>query len=101
MEHFYTLLSGAAMGIDWLLLFEAYARIGVSLGMIINYCGPVLVMLAARLFWKETMRPAAWCALALAMTGAMLISWEASGRITAWDFYVRFFLPSFMPRWCF
>lgn len=76
----YTLLSGAAMGVDWLLLFEAYARIGVSLGMIINYCGPVLVMLAARIFWKQTMRPVSWCALALAMAGAVLISWEASGQ---------------------
>lgn len=30
-------LSGIAMAADWLLLFEAYARIGVSLGMLINY----------------------------------------------------------------
>ena len=48
--------------------------------MIISYCGPVLVMLAARIFWKEPMRPASWCALALAMAGAVLISWEAGGQ---------------------
>lgn len=36
-------LSGVAMAADWLFLFEAYAQIGVSLGMLINYCGPAIV----------------------------------------------------------
>lgn len=33
-------VSGAAMAADWLLLYEAYARIGVGLPILINYTGP-------------------------------------------------------------
>ena len=49
----YVILSGAAMAADWLLLFEAYARIGVSLGMIINYCGPIVVIISSAFFFSE------------------------------------------------
>ena len=77
----FVLLSGAAMGLDWLLLFEAYARIGVSLGVVINYCGPVLVMLAASVLFHERLQASSWAALALAMLGAVLISWQAAGAV--------------------
>ena len=40
-------ISGIAMATDWLLLFEAYAQIGVSLGMLINYTGPAIVIAAS------------------------------------------------------
>ena len=76
-------LSGAAMGFDWLLLFEAYARIGVSLGMILNYCGPVLVMLAAHLFFREQLTASGWSALALSMAGAALISFQGAASVDA------------------
>ncbi|MDO4380321.1 MAG: EamA family transporter [Clostridia bacterium] len=42
-------LSGAAMAADWLLLFEAYTQIGVSLSLLINYCGRVLVFVVSPL----------------------------------------------------
>ena len=37
-------ISGAAMGISWMFLYEAYQQIGVSLSSLLYYCGPVIVM---------------------------------------------------------
>ncbi len=78
-------LSGAAMAADWLLLFEAYAQIGVSLGMLINYTGPALVIALSSLFLKERIRPAKVVALAAALAGAVCISGQAAGAgVSAW-----------------
>ncbi len=78
-------LSGAAMAADWLLLFEAYAQIGVSLGMLINYTGPALVIALSPLLLKERIRPAKVVALAAALAGAVCISGQAVGAgMSAW-----------------
>lgn len=71
-------LSGVAMGADWMLVFEAYDQIGVSLGMIINYCGPILVIVTAPLFFRERLTWQKGLALALAMMGACLISGQTA-----------------------
>lgn len=70
-------LSGAAMAADWLLLFEAYQQIGVSLGMIINYCGPAIVILLSVILFKEKITWPKLAALAAALSGACLISGQA------------------------
>lgn len=58
-----------------MLLFEAYDPIGVSLGMMINYCGPILVIVTAPLFFRERLT---WQkGLALALAGALSLG---SGR---------------------
>ncbi len=71
-------LSGFAMAADWLLLFEAYAQIGVSLGMIINYCGPAIVIAFSALFLKEKVTWAKMLALIAAFAGVVLISGQAA-----------------------
>ena len=72
----FIVLSGVAMAADWLLLFEAYARIGVSLGMIINYCGPVIVIACSAVFFSERITAKTVLALISALVGAILISWQ-------------------------
>lgn len=72
-------LSGFAMAADWLLLFEAYAQIGVSLGMIINYCGPAIVIAFSVLFLKEKITWTKISALIAAFVGVLLISGQAVG----------------------
>ena len=67
------MLSGVAMAADWLLLFEAYTRVGGSLGMLINYCGPVLVVALSPVFLGESISPAGVSALAVALVGACLV----------------------------
>lgn len=46
-------ISGIAMGASWMLLYEAYARIGVSIASLLYYCGPVIVMVLSPLIFKE------------------------------------------------
>lgn len=75
-DAFFIVLSGVAMAADWLLLFEAYARIGVSLGMIINYCGPVIVIACSAAFFTERITAKTIFALVSALVGAVLISWQ-------------------------
>jgi len=71
-------ISGIAMAADWLFLFEAYAQIGVSLGMLINYTGPAIVIAASPLVLKEKISRANVIALLAALTGACLISGQAA-----------------------
>lgn len=49
----YVAVSGAAMGASWMLLYEAYQLIGVSVSTLLYYCGPVIVMVLAPVFFKE------------------------------------------------
>lgn len=46
-------LSGAAMGLGWVCLFEAYTRIGVGLSTVLYYFGPIIVMALSPLLFKE------------------------------------------------
>ncbi len=46
-------VSGIAMGTSWIFLYEAYARIGVSISSLLYYCGPVIVMVLSPLLFKE------------------------------------------------
>ena len=46
-------VSGIAMGASWIFLYEAYARIGVSISSLLYYCGPVIVMALSPLLFKE------------------------------------------------
>ena len=78
-------LSGIAMAADWLLLFEAYAHIGVSMGMLINYTGPALVIALSPLFLKERITASGVAALAAALLGACCISGQAvQTGLSAW-----------------
>lgn len=53
-KHFlYLAVSGVAMGTSWMLLYEAYTRIGVSISSLLYYCGPVIVMVLSPLLFKE------------------------------------------------
>ena len=47
--------SGAALGINWMLLFEAYKRTTVSLATLAYYFAPVLVTLLCPFLFRERM----------------------------------------------
>lgn len=47
------LLSGAAMGVNWILLFEAYRYTTISLATLSYYFAPTLVMIACPLLFRE------------------------------------------------
>ena len=69
----FIMLSGAAMAADWLFLFEAYARIGVSLGMLINYSGPAIVMVLSPFVFKERLTGRKMLSFLAALIGVCLI----------------------------
>lgn len=75
---FYIILAGISLAANWLFIFEAYATIGVSLGMLISYCGPAIVVALSPLLFKERLNPRKLTALAVTLTGVFLVS----GKVT-------------------
>ncbi len=47
------LLGGAALGLNWVTLFEAYRLLNVSLATLIYYVGPILVLLFSPILFLE------------------------------------------------
>lgn len=67
-------VSGAAMGISWLFLFEAYRQIGVSASSLLYYCGPVVVTLLAPFVFGERLTRFDIAAIVSAAAGACAIT---------------------------
>ncbi len=68
------LLSGAAMGFNWILLFEAYKYTTVSVATLSYYFAPVIVTVAAPLIFKEKMGARQWVCFAMSTFGIVLIT---------------------------
>ena len=68
------LLSGAAMGFNWILLFQAYRYTTVSVATLSYYFAPVLVTLACPLLFKEKMGAKQWICFAMSTLGLVLIT---------------------------
>lgn len=73
--------SGLTLGIHWLLLFEAYQRIGVVTTILIVFVGPVLWALAAPLVLDERFRASTFGATIVAFAGLALISLPGIGGL--------------------
>jgi len=67
-------LSGAAMGFNWILLFEAYKYTTVSIATLAYYFAPVIVMIASPIIFKERMRAYQWVCFAVSTAGIALIT---------------------------
>lgn len=74
-NHFiYLIVSGMAMGISWMFLYEAYARIGVSVATLAYYCGPVIVMALAPLVFHERLSIFRILGFLVVLTGMFLVN---------------------------
>ena len=73
------LLSGAAMGINWILLFEAYQYTTVSVATLSYYFAPVIVMAVCPLLFKERLTGKQILCFILSATGLVLITGAAGG----------------------
>lgn len=67
-------LSGGAMGVNWILLFEAYKHTTVSVATLCYYFAPVLVTLACPILFKEKMGVKQWVCFVMATLGLGLIT---------------------------
>lgn len=71
---FYLTLSGIAMGLSWMFLYEAYDKIGVSISSLLYYCGPVIVMLLAPVVFKEKLTSRKIKGFLCVLAGIMLVN---------------------------
>ena len=73
-KHFFVLaLSGAAIGVNWILLFEAYRYTTVAVATLCYYMAPVLVILASALMGERLSLKKLIC-VAIAIGGMVLVS---------------------------
>ncbi len=68
------LLSGGAMGFNWLLLFQAYKYTTVSVATLSYYFAPVLVTVLCPILFKEKMKPVNWLCFGFSTLGIMLLT---------------------------
>jgi len=73
------LLSGAAMGINWILLFQAYRFTTVSVATLSYYFAPVLVMIVSPLLFKEKLTAKQGVCFAMSTVGLVLITGVGGG----------------------
>ena len=68
------LFSGMAMGINWILLFEAYRYTTVSVATLSYYFAPVIVTLVGPILFKEKMGAKQWICFVMSTVGIVLIT---------------------------
>lgn len=77
-QFFFLVLSGIAMGTSWMFLYEAYERIGVSIGTLLYYCGPVIVMMTSPFLFRERLTAGTLIGVLAVMIGVFLINGGAA-----------------------
>ena len=89
-ERKWLLLGGAALGANWVALFEAYRLLNVSLATLIYYVGPMLVLLLSPVLFREALTGRKIAAICLVAVGLICISGSiafgglsAAGLVTA------------------
>jgi len=80
--------SGAAMGISWMFLYEAYQQIGVSLSSLLYYCGPVIVMVLSPILFRERLTASKIVGFLLVLVGVVLVNGRvAENRESSWGLF--------------
>lgn len=70
----FLVLSGVAMGFNWILLFEAYKYTTVSVATLSYYFAPVIVMIACPVLFKEKIGIRQWICFVMSTVGIVLIT---------------------------
>lgn len=68
------IISGVAMGFNWILLFQAYRYTTVSVATLSYYFAPVLVTLVCPVLFKEKMNFRQWICFIMSTVGIILIT---------------------------
>ena len=72
--------TGAVMGVNWILLFEAYEHTTVAVATLCYYMQPTIVMLLSPVFFRERLTGRKAVCAAAAVVGMVLVSGVADGR---------------------
>ena len=70
----FLVFSGISMGISWMLLYEAYAQIGVGISSLLYYCGPIIVMILSPVVFKERLTILKTIGFLVVISGVILIN---------------------------
>lgn len=73
-ELLFLLLSGAAMGVNWILLFEAYRYTTVSIATLSYYFAPVIVTAVSPVLFREKLTPKQILCFMMSTLGLVLIT---------------------------
>lgn len=73
------MISGVAMGFNWILLFEAYKYTTVSVATLSYYAAPVLITLVSTVMFREKMTKRRWLCFAMSTLGIVLITVSGAG----------------------
>ena len=68
------IVSGALMGLNWLLLFEAYNYTSVAVATLCYYMEPVMIILVSPILFKETLTKKKIICVLVAVMGMVLVS---------------------------
>ena len=79
---FYLCLSGAFIGINWILLFESYHYTTVATATLCYYMAPVFVTIAAPIVFKERLTQKKVFCISVALAGMILVSGVWNVNIT-------------------
>lgn len=72
-------LSGVAIGFNWILLFEAYRYTGIPVATVCYYTAPVIVMVLSPMLLKEKLKPKQLLCGFSALLGIVMVSGVLQG----------------------
>ena len=73
-------VTGAVMGVNWILLFEAYNHTTVSVATLCYYMQPTIVMLLSPIFFREKLTLKKCLCASVAIIGMALVSGVIGGE---------------------
>ena len=68
------LASGAAIGFNWILLFEAYRFTGIPVATVCYYTAPIIVVIVSSFIFKERLKAKHNFCVFVALIGVALVS---------------------------
>lgn len=79
-------ISGACIGFNWILLFEAYRYTTVATATLAYYMAPIFVIMASPFVLKERLTAIKSLCVAMALTGMVLVSGVVQSGMDGVDF---------------
>ena len=79
---FLLFVSGALLGINWIVLFEAYRYTTVAIATVCNYMAPVFVMAASPVLLHEKLTVKKCLCVAVALVGMLMVSGVQTASVT-------------------
>lgn len=77
------LLSGTALGINWILLFEAYNNTSIATATLCYYFAPIIVILVSPLLLKEKLTAKKLICVLVALVGMVFVSGVLNAEFSA------------------